>query len=726
MPAELTRPTALRDRLAAWWVTPARSLHAYAIAAAIGLLAYLIVYGPGHMFGTSAYWGLPQEDSRAYLMGYRYFLHEPWHWPVFVTHTMNVPYGKSIAFSDAVPIFALLNKAIATVIPPWGTFTERSYLGLWHALLYVLQPCFGVAILRQLGQRSRGAAIVTALFFLAVPSWILRYAHAALAAQFLLLSALYLYLRAPTRSIAPLRLQLVWLCQLAVAALVNPYHVVISLGFFAAALLKSRRWQTIAWFPLGVAMSGLALAFGSYFSHEAQIHMGGFDMASTNMLSMFVPTRSGIFGDASWLPSADATGLQYEGMTYLGLGTLSLLVLFLPRFRSVGTAIKRHPFLFAFVLGSWLLALSTRIYFGSHLVVGYELPHALRWVSDQFRSPGRFAWVAMYVAIAWLTRWGLARFTTGWQLAIMPLLAIVQLVDASGAWRFQHSYTQDTFAHFLPIDAWRPFVHAHDAVFAAPSYDCIQTETLPHLDHVALEIEFYASQRALPINGVYSARPTRDCGVDELSWRSIVPQDNTLYVVLPHAVRVATRLAALGATCARFEYGQVCTKNTAALADAIRSGALAPVEPPATPGVAFGTPIETAHDSPVIGEGWSFAEPSGRWSDGPIASLIFHLTGDLPASPALEISAAAALCGKRTSQDVDVILDGELLSTLHFGAANNDVAQVRSIPIAHPELLRRPLLVLDFKPHDLRSPMKLRCNGDPRELGIRVAHVSFE
>ena len=39
---------------------------------------------------------------------------------------MNVPYDKSIAFSDAIPIWALVNKAIATVIPPWGSVTRRA------------------------------------------------------------------------------------------------------------------------------------------------------------------------------------------------------------------------------------------------------------------------------------------------------------------------------------------------------------------------------------------------------------------------------------------------------------------------------------------------------------------------------------------------------------------------------------------------------------------------
>jgi len=136
-------------------------------------------------------------------MGYRYFLYEPWHWPVFLSHTLDVPFAKSIAFSDAIPVWALQNKAIATLLPPWESFSEHAYLGMWHATVYILQACFGVALLRALGHTSWRAALLTAVMFLAVHAWIFRYGHAALSAHWLELWALTLYLRPPARSPSP-------------------------------------------------------------------------------------------------------------------------------------------------------------------------------------------------------------------------------------------------------------------------------------------------------------------------------------------------------------------------------------------------------------------------------------------------------------------------------------------------------------------------------------------
>ena len=98
------------DRLDRAWSAPASARAAYAVAAAIGLAMLLIVYGPGYVLGTSSYWDMPTYDHRTYLMGYRYFLAEPWHWPVFESTTLNVPHTQSIAFNDALPLWAFVRR----------------------------------------------------------------------------------------------------------------------------------------------------------------------------------------------------------------------------------------------------------------------------------------------------------------------------------------------------------------------------------------------------------------------------------------------------------------------------------------------------------------------------------------------------------------------------------------------------------------------------------------
>ena len=718
----------LATRAGAWWNAPASPRQAYGLAAAIGLLVYLIVYGPGHLLGTSTYWDLPQEDSRAYLMAYRYFLHEPWHWPLLTSHTINLPATKAFALSDGVPIWALANKLVATVLPPWRAFSARAYLGLFHALSHVLQPCLGVAILRLFGRRSRGEAIVTAVFLLALPAWIFRYQHAALSAQFLILWPLYLYLRTPPGAPPPVRLQIGWLCELAVVAMTNPYHVVMSFGLFAAALVRSRRWRALAWLPAALAAIALAAGLAGYFARATATPMGGFEIYTTNVTSMFVPARSALLGDArTWFGDLAPINNQYEGTAYLGLGLVILFALFLPRARSLRGVIKRHPGLFAIALGAWCFALSTRVYFNSHLVLSYELPARLHFLEVWFRAPGRFVYVPMYVLIVFLLQWAFRRFTSGWQRFVLPALAIVQLVDASAQWRFQHDYTQGPYPHVLPMQPWRALVQAHATVLELPTFDCLSSDWTKLKP--ALEIAYYASERAIPINGVYGARPVRDCTEDARAFTTLTPADHTLYVWFTTRERFPRRLEKLGATCGAFDYGWACSNDGAAIGDAITAGALRPMThtPVSPPVLAYGARIEPGlGGTPAyLTDGWSFAEQGGRWSDGPLASIELQLASEPPPHAVLRLQAAGVICGRRRAQDVDVAIDDVTVGTLHFDAGTNDVETVRSIPISDPALLRGAL-TLDFKPRDVRPPSTVRCNDDTRRTGVWLRRLWFE
>jgi hypothetical protein len=529
---------------------PTRAWHLYSVAAAIGLAIYLIVYGPGHLFGTTAYWEMPFQDERQSLIGYRYFLHEPWHWPLFVSDRINVPYPKSVAFLDCVPLWAFANKLIATVVPPWESFSEHAYLGLWHAIVYALQACFGVAVLRVLGHRSWRAGIVAALFFVSLPTWIFRYPHAAASAHWLLLWALYLYLRTPPRSPMTRRLGVAWLCQLAVAALVYPYHAVISLAVFVASLARARQQRSFAiWLPLGLASVLAATALVGYFAHETGRRQWGFEFESANLLSWLVPVRSGIFGDAQGIATVMGTDWQYEGYAYLGIGTLLLLVWW--HARSLREVIARHAVLFAIVCAFAVLALSNHVYFGSHEIFSFPIPSFLRWIPNQFRSPGRFVWLPTYVLVAYLLHWGLQR-----RFALVAIATVLQLIDARGDWALQRANTSGPSGVQLDIATWRLLVHAHDAVVVLPPYSCRTGDNVPTLDLASMDIEMLASERALPINGTYSARPWRRCAAEQKAWPTLQPQPRTLYVLFPPALGIADQL---DARCEDFALGRVCS-----------------------------------------------------------------------------------------------------------------------------------------------------------------------
>lgn len=714
--------------ITSWWTREVSPRQAWAIAAALGLAVYVVAFGPGHMFGTTTYWDMPQPDQRAYLIGFRYFLQEPWHWPLFATRTMNLPYRESIAFTDSIPLWALVNKLIATIIPPWKPFAMHAYLGLWVAIVYTLQACFGVGIVRQLGHRARGAAIVASLFFVAIPAFVHRYGHASLSAHFVTLSAFYLYLRCSVAPAERRKLYLIWIVQLGAAILINPYHAVMSLGLFAVALVRTRELRAIAtWLPLGAISIGVAAWLAGYLSGESVVHMPGFDAAGSNVLMMVVPMKSGWFGDADWIANVLAAQFQYEGWAYLGLGVLVLVAWSLASSRALLGAIRHHRLLFALLVATWLLSLSSSIYFGSHLVVDYEFPPMLHWIPDQFRAPGRFVWLPMYAVVIYVLHRAMVRFASGWKLLVLPVLAAVQLVDVSATWAWTLDPTeQGPREDLIGIERWRPLVLAHDQVRVMPSYVCTLDGT-PHIDQVSLEIEFLASLRALPINGVYSARPARDCAVDRKAWPALQVEPNTLYVVLPAATRVAVRLESLGAACGAFAYGRVCTANAAALDEAIRAGTLTRSPVPA-PALALGQRIAfgDASSAPYLLDDWSYPEPGGRWTDGEIPTVYFHLAQPLGAGATLKLRAAAALCGARVREDIDVRLQGRTIGALHFDASSNSLDAIRELPIPKRDAPAGEITLLELRPRDVRSPRELGCNEDPRRLAITVKDLWLE
>jgi hypothetical protein len=704
-----------------------RHWSAYSLAAAIGFGVYLLVFGVGHLMGTSPYWELPATDSRTYLAGYRYFLHEPWHWPLFEVHGPNQPYAKNIFFTDSIPLFALLNKAVATVVPPWKEFSARAYLGMWHAICYTLQACAGVAVLRSLGRRTLTSTVTGALFFLAVPAFIFRYEHASLSAQFLLLWAIALYLRTSRRS--TMGWYGWWLAQLVVCALVNPYHLAMSLALFAAAGLRARNIGHIAlWFPACLSAVGMVLVSAGFVSREVHVAMPGFDEASSNLLSQVIPVRSLLLGDGRSWANVEATQYQSEGYDYLGIGVLVLVAIALTlRRRDLLRTISRHRLLFVICLGAWLYSLSNHVYFGGQRVLTYEFPRWAHWLAEQYRSPARFVWLPTYVGISYLCGAVLLRPRRGWEALLAAFAIGFHVVDGGmGDWLAKRELTRAPKDMYLNHPPWKALIHAHNRVEFEPTYECMLDGT-PNLDKLAVEMQYIASERSLDMNGIYSARPTRDCAADAARVEQTTPQAGTLYVFFPMSARHADRFEPLGAACGSFARGTACSLDHGAIEEAKRAGALGPAPLPPSlevdQHVRFGA---GGNAGPYLREGWSWEDPTGRFTWKESASIIAHLRGTPRSGLTLNLRGHAPLGGDKTTQDVALTFNGQPVGTLHFDESSNDDAQVRRIRIAVPMDRMGQTFLLTLRPRDVRTPRALGINGDERKLGVWIEELWFE
>lgn len=639
---------------------PCSQRNAYAAAAAIGVLAVLVVHGPGFVFGASSYWDMPSlVDHRMYAMGYRYFAHQPWG-AMFDIPT-NLPLAKSVAFSDLPLLWAVICKALG--------LGAGAFLGLWYALASALQAVCGVACLRALGRRDWTSTIAGALCFLAMPAFTYRFPHAALSGHFVVLWAFALYLRrASPRA---------WMLLLAIAALLNVYLTVMALALFVAA----RHWR---WLPVALAIIAGELALAGYFSAEATVVLPTFSASGANLLGAVLPMDSGFVGDRLW---TDTTGFQYEGVCYLGAGVLVLAVL---AARAARDALRRHRALAIILAAAALFALSNHLYLGAHRLVAYPIPHLVHWIPEQFRCPGRFSWLPMYaVAI-----FALSRVHPRWLLVGATL---AQLVDVSPDWRRWRGYTEaPASSHDL-----RSILARVDRVEVAPAHDCNSDRDWEH----ATQIEYLASERALPINGIYTARPHRDCDADALAMLDFHPRAGTLYVFVAPMVARAQRLALDGLPCAAFAFGAACATDANVLAGL-----------PALPPLPAYAPI-TVTDAPYLQVGWASSQADGRWTIGPVAALAWRSV-EPPAQPKLHVEGSAIECATRPTVTVDAFIGATKIGE----ATWSSVTSVTTFAVDRA-LLATPVVDLSLRPRDFRTRSQLGCKRSDLELTLKVREI---
>jgi hypothetical protein len=198
-----------------------------------------------------------------------------------------------------------------------------------------------------------------------------------------------------------------------VSLLANFYFFVMIMAlFFGTAMqpaVKERRWQSVG-IPIMVTVSAAFFTMWGtgYFWERGEVGFRegaglfgpptlGYGKYSMNLLSPWVPQWSGIFPHgASFFGASegplgdaiiDATGGQYEGYQYLGVGVLLLAseAILLER-QHVGANARRYWGLITALCVLSVLALTHRVYFGRW---GLQLTENIPLILDHLRNSGR-------------------------------------------------------------------------------------------------------------------------------------------------------------------------------------------------------------------------------------------------------------------------------------------------------------------------------------------------
>lgn len=485
----------------------------------VGVLAFLLLYGLTPLDVTNDIWlrgGFVEQDIQQHYAGWLFYRAAPLRLPLAVAPNINWPTGISIMYTDSLPLCAVLFRLLAPVLP--ATF---QYFGWYTLVCFALQGGFA-ALLMGLFLPDAPSALLGAVPFVFSPVLVERaFRHTALAAQFLILAALWYYFRSKRED----RFAYKGLFALNCLAIgLHPYFVpmtyAVTLALLAEWALAHRRWKGPALYLAAnlaatVALGALLGLFTASGSGGSAVEYGYFGM---NLNALWNPISR---WDTVWsrlLPVQNQTGGNYDAFNYLGLGMLlacaaaAVTCAVRRQWAAVGRWLRAHWMLCLCCLALTLFAVSHVVTANGATLVTLPLPHPLIRLATTFRSGGRMFWPVYYLlflggvlfaarcAARLGRRWaGRAASKSSWpRAAALLALAAVQLWDISPALAERHN----AFAQYepaFPTSLTSPFWEQAGVRYThILSLDGLQEDPL----HLAL----FAADHGMTTNDPFAAR----------------------------------------------------------------------------------------------------------------------------------------------------------------------------------------------------------------------------
>lgn len=372
--------------------------------ALLGALVFLILYGVRVLDPTCVDWILnnASPDPAQHYLGWVFYRRSGWHLPYLgANYSAIYPYRTSILYTDSIPLLAVLGKLLGGVLP-----ARFQYLGLWGLFCYAMQGGLAQALIARVGGVRPGdtaknwASVLGAGVLVLFPALNIRmFAHTALAANWLVLLALWLWLcaeQSENRSTAA-KLCLWWGILGLLCAGIHLYYLpMVGVVLVAACVQRALEKRGPAAVVLPVAsFCGAALAelfvlgaFAANFAGYSNGYLSGADLAN-----LFVP----------------GLGASWEQEIYAGLGTTIAVVLalagLLVQHKQAGAFFRRHKNVVIAALVLLVLdaiaAMGNTVTFAGRTLFTVPIPQALMDFWAMFSSCARLAWLAgMLLAVA--------------------------------------------------------------------------------------------------------------------------------------------------------------------------------------------------------------------------------------------------------------------------------------------------------------------------------------
>ncbi len=512
----------------------------------LGAAYFFWIFDARTVLPTNIDW-LMSGDRAQQFLGWLFFLHTDWTFPVGRIDACIAPIGSYLAFCDPVPWLAVLFKLLAPLID--GAY---QYSGLWLLGCFFFQGWFGALLARRLTAGLFVQLSAAALFVLS-PMLLGRGDHIALNGQFLVLAAIHLYLSAgdlagkSRRPGSVGRHTLRWTLLCALVTGVNPYLAVMVAPICLAAYLRIglsgalTRWPRVLIHALFPVAAGLLVLFLFGFFSASTVSEAGFGFYSANLDTLINPRgRSRFF--RGWPVNRG----QYEGAAYLGAGVCFLLA------AGVAGSVRRLqavswkriggqlPLLLA-IGGLSVYALATPVCWHRTELLRLDwLYRHLEFITSTFRVSGRFVWPLAYCATLGALTLAVGRLGPRTRAVVLALAVALQFAELSPLHRGPNRRAGPIEWNTLKDDVWQTLGQRYDSLVLVPP-QILGRRTWPlayRHDHY-VPFAFLAATHGMTCNSGFVARVPRDAVTR--SCQSLLDQLQA-GVVNPRAVHVVDEL----------------------------------------------------------------------------------------------------------------------------------------------------------------------------------------
>jgi Family of unknown function (DUF6311) len=446
-------------------------------------------------------------DNAQHVSGWWYYAQDNWHFPFLHTTRVDHPEGLNIAFTDSIPLSALFFKTLMTWFPSW--FPEHfHYFGIWVGLVFVTQAVATTLLMRALGAKSVFALLISVGFALTWPVIHVRYSHAALMMQSLILFALAFYFLGRHQLWCSKHVAAAFIVLNVVALTVHPYFLPFTAGLFVAfmveQILKSERWTTqiLRLLAFAIALGAVGWLLG-YFGHNT--YRGGYgEHFNFNLASPFCGNSKLIPCEYGAVPIT-----RFEGFNYFGAGLILLLPFALVlNWRSMVTLPKRYPALMGVLLGCFLYAVSNHVWLGNMELLSFPVPTWLQWLTGTYRAAGRFFWIIGYVILFGTLVALLKR--RSWPVVFLLVFALALQIKDVKPW-LSHIQTEAAKPSTLNYADWAPVMAQVDKLVIYPTFDC-GPGNLQYYTWIMQLAGYYGKL----LNSGYTSRDDKDCKASEV------------------------------------------------------------------------------------------------------------------------------------------------------------------------------------------------------------------